>query len=190
MAAEFGVTAWGRAWLRTVERVVAKPIPGLSAARSLARNNAVVFTDISAGNIAAKVTAKGAVSSVKIVVPLWNAKQFDSVTRALQRAGTTSQSVSTGELPDSVVPALSSIGIGVAPDLSDCAATCDCTGKRVPCVHHLATIYALANKLDEEPALAMTLRSKPRKTRAAASTPALVGWILLREIDASTFYGD
>lgn len=183
-----GVTAWGRAWLRTVEKTV--PKPKLSTARSLARNNTVVFTSLSAGSIATKVTVKGAVSTVTIVVPLWDEKQLDSVTRALRRTGATLRSAPTGELPDSIVPALSSIGIEVAPDLPDWAATCDCSAKLAPCVHHLATIYALANKIDEEPALAITLRSEPRTTRAVAGTPTQRVWIPLQEINVSTFYGD
>lgn len=190
MATEFGVTAWGRAWLRTIERIVGTPLPGLGTARSHARNNTVVLTDISAGNIAAEVTVRGTVSTVTIAVPLWEKEQLDAVTRALRAVGTKSRSAPTGELPDSVVADLRSQDIAIAADLSECSATCDCTGKRTPCVHHLATIYALAGRIDEEPALAVTLRSNPRKTRVAVGAEQPGEWIPLHKIDASRFYGD
>ena len=186
MAAEFGATAWARAWLRTIEKNA--PKPKLSTARTLARANTVALTRLASGSIAADVTVKGTKFTVTIEVPLWTEKQFDSVTRALERAGAAGRSAPVGELPDSVVPALTSIGVGVAPELVDCTATCNCSAKLPPCVHHLAAIYALASKLDEEPAVALTLRSKPRKARAATATPETLSWIPLHEIDTSTFY--
>lgn len=186
MAAEFGLTAWARAWLRTIERTA--PKPKLSTARTLARTNTVALTRLASGSIAANFTVKSTIFTVAIDVPLWTEKELDSVTRALERAGAAGRSAPIGELPDSVVPVLKSIGIGVAPELVDCTATCKCSAKLPPCVHHLATIYALANKLDEEPALALTLRSKPRRAHAATATPEKRSWVPLHEIDASTFY--
>lgn len=44
MAAEFGATAWGRAWLRTIESTAtAAPNAQLPQARSLARGGAVTL---------------------------------------------------------------------------------------------------------------------------------------------------
>ncbi|MFC6932859.1 hypothetical protein ACFQHO_22640 [Actinomadura yumaensis] len=55
MTAEFGATAWGRAWLRTAEPVAAPPDRLRPKARSLARNHAVTSLTITAGQVEAEV---------------------------------------------------------------------------------------------------------------------------------------
>ncbi|MFE4501352.1 hypothetical protein ACFRFQ_15960 [Rhodococcus sp. NPDC056743] len=189
MAAEFGVTAWGRVWLRTIEQTsTSGRNPSLPTARTLARGGGVTFTDISAGTLAAQVTAKGKTSTVVVSVPLWDKKQSDIVARLIRASGTTNRSVSTGELPDSVVADLRARDITVAVDLSECSATCDCSSRRTPCVHHLAAIYALSGRIDEEPALAVTLRTKQGRKRNSTTKKERGEWIPLREIDVATFY--
>lgn len=190
MANEFGVTAWGRVWLRTVEQTASsKPNPSLPTARTLARNGAVTLTDISAGNVSGTVTVKGKTSTVVVTVPFWENKESNAAQRLLKSAGVKNRSVSTGELPDSVVADLRALDIAVAVSISECTATCDCSGKRSPCVHHLAVLYALAGRIDEEPALAVTLRSKRRTARRSAAAKTQSEWIPLHEIDVSAFYG-
>ncbi|WP_258537537.1 MULTISPECIES: hypothetical protein [unclassified Rhodococcus (in: high G+C Gram-positive bacteria)] len=77
MANEFGVTAWGRAWLRTVERTAASgPNPSLPTARTLARNGSVEFTVVSSGTVVAEVSTKAKTSSVTISVPLWTKSEI------------------------------------------------------------------------------------------------------------------
>ncbi|QXW04080.1 SWIM zinc finger family protein [Rhodococcus globerulus] len=189
MATEFGVTAWGRVWLRTVEQTsTSGRNPALPTARTLARNGGVTFTDISAGTVSAQVTAKGKTSTVVVTVPLWDKTQSDTAARMIRALGTTNRSVSTGELPDSVVADLQARDITVAVNLSECTATCDCSSRRTPCVHHLAAIYALAGRIDEEPALAVTLRTKQAKRRNSAAKKPQGEWIPLREIDVGSFY--
>ncbi|WP_092801465.1 hypothetical protein [Rhodococcus globerulus] len=189
MATEFGVTAWGRVWLRTVEQTsTSGRNPALPTARTLARNGGVTFTDISAGTVSAQVTAKGKTSTVVVTVPLWDKTQSDTAARMIRAVGTKNRSVSTGELPDSVVADLQALDITVAVGLSECTATCDCSSRRTPCVHHLAAIYALAGRIDEEPALAVTLRTKQAKRRNSVAKKLQAEWIPLREINVESFY--
>ncbi|XGU19810.1 hypothetical protein ACETU7_35480 [Rhodococcus sp. 3Y1] len=88
MANEFGVTAWGRAWLRTVERTAASgPNPSLPTARTLARNGSVEFTVVSSGTVVAEVSTKAKTSSVTIGVPLWTKSEIAAVKSLLRSAG-------------------------------------------------------------------------------------------------------
>ncbi|MFC8933486.1 hypothetical protein ACFT1A_15535 [Rhodococcus sp. NPDC057135] len=191
MANEFGVTAWGRAWLRTVERTAASgPNPSLPTARTLARNGSVEFTAVSSGTVVAEVSTKAKTSSVTIGVPLWTKSEIAAVKSLLRSAGKANRSVCTGELPDSVVTELQARNIAVAVDLSECTASCNCSGRRSPCVHHLAAIYALAGRIDEEPVLAVTLRSAPDKAGKKSASTQSPEWIPLSDIDIRSFYGD
>ncbi|MGC0365115.1 putative Zn finger protein [Rhodococcus sp. 27YEA15] len=185
MADEFGVTAWGRAWLRTIEKTAAiGPNPALPTARGLARSGAVTFGEISTGTVAAEVTAKGRTSTVHIAVPRWSASDVDGVRELLHTDEAASRTAITGELADGIVTELNSRGIAVAVDLVECVSTCTCTSRRTPCTHQLATVYALVGRIDEEPALALTLRST-KPTSPTASEPE---WIPLCEIDVEAFY--
>lgn len=192
MGTEFGVTAWGRAWLRTVESTAASaPNPSLPQARSLARNGAVHLTEVGAGRILAEVTVRGRIFPVAVEVPVWTKKDAGTVRRLLDRAGAGDRRVTAGELPDALVADLLAKDIVVAPPIAECTATCRCTGRRSPCVHHLAVLYGLAQRVDEEPAVAVVLRERRRTGRnsAAAACPE-PDWIALTGVDAAGFYGD
>ncbi|SDC54437.1 hypothetical protein [Rhodococcus tukisamuensis] len=189
MSTEFGVTAWGRAWLRTVESTAASaPNPALPQARSLARNGAVHLAEVRAGRIRAEVTVRGKSFPVALEVPVWTTKEAAAVRRLLDRAGARDRRVSAGELPDALVADLLAKDIAVAPPIAEHAATCGCTGRRRPCVHHLAVLYGLVRKVDEEPAVAVALRQNGGRSAEAASPES--NWIVLTEVDPAGFYGD
>jgi len=80
MANEFGVTAWGRAWLRTVERTAASgPNPSLPTARTLARNGSVEFTVVSSGTVVPQVSTRAKPSSVTVGLPPWTKSESGAV---------------------------------------------------------------------------------------------------------------
>ncbi|MFC4606094.1 hypothetical protein [Rhodococcus kronopolitis] len=190
MSAEFGVTAWGRAWLRTVESTtVSAPNPALPQARSLARNGAVHLATVGAGRVLAEVTVRGKVFPVTVQVPVWTRKDAGTVRRLLGRAGAQDRRVSAGELPDGLVAELLAKDIAVAPVIAECTATCGCTGRRSPCVHHLAVLYGLVRRVDEEPAVAVALRENGARSTTVAANPES-DWLALTEIAADGFYGD
>ncbi|MFC7448842.1 hypothetical protein [Rhodococcus daqingensis] len=191
MAAEFGATAWGRAWLRTIESTAAAaPNTQLPQARSLARGGAVTFTDVSAGRIGAEVVARQNTYAVAIAVPRWDDATRARVRALLDAAGRVGGAAS-GDLPDAVVAELLSAGIAVAAQPAECGVSCTCTGRRSPCLHHLATVYALVQQIDEEPALAVRLRSDDSHAGGSADpgAPGRQDWVPLSEVDPATFYG-
>jgi uncharacterized Zn finger protein len=184
MATEFGGTEWGRAWVRTIESSAATaPNPQLPTARSLARNSAVALTAAS-GRVDADVQVSGRSHRVGIIVPPWSDEERDCVARLLARALTRPHADRTGDLPDTVVAELRSENIAVAAGELD-TADCDCRARRRPCAHILATIYTLAQRIDERPMLAVELRSPE-----IAALPADPDWLDLDAVDAATFYGD
>ncbi|MFG1785642.1 hypothetical protein ACGFIU_24685 [Rhodococcus oryzae] len=190
-AAEFGATAWGRAWLRTIESMAASaPNAQLPQARSLAKGGAVSVTGVSAGRVCAEVVARQKSHAVTIEVPRWDDAALAQVREMLGAAGLGDAGAS-GDLPDALAAEVQGAGIAVAATPAECGATCACTSRRTPCLHHLATVYALVQLIDEEPALAVRLRSNDSVTVGSAGPGSLEhsDWITLSEVDPASFYG-
>lgn len=190
MATRLGVTAWGRAWLRTVESTQASTSNSLlPQARTLAIRGAVTLTTVEAGRIRAEVTVRGKTVPVGIDVPLWDRTESAAARALLTRVGARDRRVSAGEIPDSVVADLVAKGISVTGDVADHTTTCGCAGRRSPCLHHLAAIYRLVQQIDEEPALAVTLRVRRTATTARSAAGGTPDRIPLVAMDAARFYG-
>jgi uncharacterized Zn finger protein len=190
-AAEFGATAWGRAWLRTIESTAASaPNALLPEARRLARGGVVNVTGVSAGRVCAEVAARQKSHAVTIEVPRWDDAALARVGEVLGAAGHGDGGAS-GDLPDAPVAELQGAGIAVAATPAECSSTCACTSRRTPCLHHLATVYALVQLIDEEPALAVRLRSDDSVAVGSAGPGSRQrpDWIALSEVDPASFYG-
>jgi len=183
--AEFGSTPWGRAWVRVVGATAAAgPNALLPKARSLARNHAVELTT-EPGRIEARVTVSGAVQPVRVEVPMWSRQTRAEVRLLLEKSAAEQPGLIAGDLSDTVEADLRRKGIAIAAGLDDLDAECACRGRKRPCVHILATLYALAQLIDERPALAVELRGG-----AAEAVDPPSRWVALTALDAATFYGD
>jgi uncharacterized Zn finger protein len=139
--------------------------------------------------VISEVTTKDKAFAVTVSMPLWTTADVATASELLRSAENTYRTINTGELADDLLAEFQQNKIAIAVDVGGCVATCDCTGRRVPCVHHLATIYALASRIDEEPALAVALRTPTGIATERARASGSGGWIRLSEIDAATFYG-
>jgi uncharacterized Zn finger protein len=184
MPPEFGATPWGKAWVRTIEpTTVTAPNPLLPKARSLARNNAVTTLHTQPGCVEAEVLVRGVPHQVRIDLPLWDAKQEAEAERLITEALVNSPGLASGDLPDALEADLSRRGIPIAT--SDQASDCTCPTRRNPCAHILATVYALAQRIDEHPTLAISLRASSRESTVDTGRD----WISLTHINTAHFYG-
>ncbi|WP_037344447.1 hypothetical protein [Sciscionella sediminilitoris] len=169
MAGEFGVTPWGRAWLRTVESArLTAPEPALPRARNMARNAEVPGPRVTPGLVEAEVRGH----PVRIEVPPFEDRETVVRLRAEYPAG------APGELADELHERLTEQGIGLA-ELGE--QHCGCASRKPRCVHLLATLYALTRRIDEEPRLALTVRG-------VAPDQENHGWIALAEVPVAGFY--
>lgn len=191
MGVKYGVTAWGRAWLRTVESTAASSSNSLlPQARLLVSKGSVTLTAVHAGRIRAEVTVRGKVVPVEIAIPLWSGRESAAVRAVVTRAGVEDRRVAVGEIPDSVVAELTAKSISLTGAPAAYTTTCACTGRKRPCLHHLAAIYQLVAQIDEVPALAITLRDKQSPTTWRAAAAAGADLIPLSQIDTAGFYGE
>ncbi|MGC5033517.1 SWIM zinc finger family protein [Micromonospora sp. DT229] len=183
--AEFGSTPWGRAWVRIAGATAAAgPNALLPKARSLARNHAVELTT-APGRIEARVTASGTAYPVHIDVPIWSQQTQAEVRLLLEKSVAEQPGLIAGDLSDTFETELRQKGIAIAAGLDELGAECVCRSRKRPCVHVLATLYALSQLIDERPSLAVELRGGA--TEAVAPPP---GWVTLTALDAAAFYGD
>lgn len=180
MTAEFGATPWGRAWLRTAEPVAAPPDRLRPKARSLARNNAVTSLTITAGQVEAEVAGH----RTTLRLPVWD--DTERVERLVAKALDNAGPLAPGDLPDDLAAAFRSEGIAIAVPPDALAPDCACPARRPLCVHALATLYALIQRIDETPALALDLRRQAPSTDP--SDPPSADWTPLSTIDLTTFY--
>ncbi|WFE63005.1 SWIM zinc finger family protein [Micromonospora sp. WMMD714] len=183
--AEFGATPWGRAWVRTVASTAsAGPNALLPKARSLARNHAVTLS-ATGGHLEADVVVSGVGNRVRIELPPWPADVQEEAKRLIAKAMADNRGLAPGDLPDTLDAEFRHHGISIGIRLDDLVSECDCRSRRRPCVHVLATIYTLSQRVDERPELAIELRMSPTEI----APPPDPDWIPLTRLDPDTFYG-
>ena len=183
MTREFGSTAWGRAWLKQLEPVLitGPPDRDLPRARALARR-AIEDLTIEANQVTVRLTESGHEHTITLNIPTWNREEQNVVARTIGQAA----SSWSGDLPDHLVTELTSTGVPITPPIADITTTSD-TGEASR-RHVLAICYALVQKIDEEPELAVRLRTP---CDPASKTKSLTpdGLLPLTAINPRRFYG-
>lgn len=179
---EFGATAWGRTWLRIVERTDGRANPQLPKARSLARNHKAIIS-LAAPKVSATVLDGKAIRETSIEFPPWTTAE-QAVVRSF-----VAQNVSkglSGDLPDSMLDEIVDAGVLVAVQMGDLIAACTCRSRTTPCVHVLAVLYAFILAIDERPMLALEIRSPPGQQFESPQDPE---WIPISTVNAERFFG-
>lgn len=177
---EFGATAWGRSWVRSIERTDRVPNQKLPKARSLARNQNTNIT-LATGAIASVVVDGSARHDVSVLVPRWDERET-ATAQTILASGHPNSAV--GDLPDHLVGALIKAGVPVSVALADVAATCTCRSRARPCVHVFAALYALVLLIDERPVTALEIRADGLHSDA----PTGPDWVPLTTVSPSSFY--
>lgn len=175
---EFGVTAWGRAWLRTVERTTGLPLPGLPKARTLARNRQVAL-DVAAHPIAATVTDGTRSHTTVLPIRRWDEGHLRRAWEMLRGSAS-----ATGDLPDDLAGALKDAGVVVAIPLEEVPYACSCRSRASPCAHVLAAVYALVLLIDERPQTAVDIRTGGAPQEAEPGPD----WVALATLSPEGFY--
>lgn len=182
MIREFGATAWGRAWLKQIEPILITGAPDrdLPRARALARR-AITDLSIDGPQVTARLTDRGRDHTITLDVPTWTGKEQRTVSWIIDRTGTSH----AGDLSDHLAADLTSAGVRIAPRIDDITA-CSDTG-HVERRHLLALCYALVQRIDEEPVLAIRLRTPP-ETSPSTETASPAGLLALTDLNPKTFF--
>lgn len=178
---EFGYTRWGMDWVRLAEPLrQTRPDPLLPRARSIARNHGV-RTELEGRVVRAHIHRGGQASITHIELA------------PLSREAVTALAATVGPAPaiptDEMYAAVAGAGVSVAPEPA--AIDCSCTARTVRCVHVLATFYAVARQVDEDPRLSLDLQGygreqDPDDSAEPAESPR---WVPLNRIDPAVYFG-
>ncbi|NKY88015.1 SWIM zinc finger-containing protein [Nocardia veterana] len=175
---EFGYTPWGMGWVRLAEPIsAARPEPLLPRARSIARHGGVEL-ELDGTSVRARIHRGGQASVTHLELEALPADRVAAIAAHIP--------AHTVELTDAVHTALTAADLVPTPRLAH--SDCSCSARTPRCLHLLATCYALARQVDENPWLTLDLQGYRTGGRAAGHTAAPARWTPLDSVDPALFF--
>ncbi len=174
--AEYGYTAWGRAFLRIAEPTsITRPEPMLPRARSLARNS---VTDVVVdGRLIRGTIVRGGSASVAYL-------EFTAMERS------TAESLAAVVGPAPTAAALTDDTLAASAGTPELAVTdCSCKARTARCIHVLTLLYDTVRRVDEDPRLALQLRGFHESVDSPPEAETIPRWTPLSAIDPASFFG-
>ncbi len=150
----------------------------LQRGRTYARAGQVVEMRLRPGAVGARVQgSRPRPYLVEVTVRHWTSSEVEAVVATVVENPLLLAPLFEGDVPPGLVDLLSGIGVDLLPVDREVDYDCSCPDDGEPCKHSAAVVYALAEKLDAEPATALTLRGVElaellRRITEAASGPS------------------
>ncbi|WP_432510480.1 SWIM zinc finger family protein [Kineococcus sp. SYSU DK001] len=150
----------------------------LQRGRTYARAGQVVELRPRPGAVGARVQgSRPRPYLVEVTVRRWSGAEVEAVVATVVENPLLLAPLFAGDVPPGLVDLLSGIGVGLLPDDREVTYDCSCPDDGEPCKHAAAVVYALAERLDAEPATVLTLRGVEladllRRVTTAASGPS------------------
>jgi uncharacterized Zn finger protein len=166
----FGRTWWSQRWLRPLDELDAEFDGRLSRGRAIARDGGVLQLGVEPGLILA--TVKGSYwerYDTAIEVSVLTESDWARVLDELTQDTLAEATLLAGEMPSGIEAAFARVGARLFAESDELIGECACADSYRPCKHILATMYAMAARLDQEPLLLFALRGRS----SAALLPAL-----------------
>jgi uncharacterized Zn finger protein len=165
----FAESWWGRRWIEVLEgfRIGAR----LQRGRSYARKGQVLSIQVEPGEVAATVQGSRARPyQVTIALEPLSDGQRTEVAAALAGRPRLAAKLLAGEMPRELEDAFADGGTALFPERHDDLETdCSCPDWSNPCKHIAAVYYLVAEELDRNPFLLLTLRGLGRDDLVGAS---------------------
>jgi uncharacterized Zn finger protein len=159
----FGTTWWGRAWISALETRAGLDTARLSRGRSYARSGAVVSLDVAPGVVTALVQGgRPAPYDVRLTLRAFTESQWESVLDVVSARIAHAAALLDGELPESLVADVSSVGLSLLPSAGELRTTCSCPDWGDPCKHAAAVCFLVADLLDNDPFELLLMRGRTR----------------------------
>ena len=131
----------------------------LERGRAYARAGQVVELRPRPGAVGARVQgSRPRPYLVEIGVRRWSATEVEAVVAVVVENPLLLAPLFAGDVPPGLVDLLAGIGVELLPADAEVAYDCSCPDDAEPCKHAAAVVYALAERLDAEPATALLLR--------------------------------
>lgn len=165
----FGVTWWGKRWLRTLEQLgLTYPDSRMATGRTLASKDAVDLMNVETGELSAWVDVPRKSFGVVVSVEPFTEEQwrtFDAIVAS--RLGNLADLLDD-RLPTGIDRQLEPHGLTLFPGDGEIDTSCPCRDKTKVCVHVIALQHAFAVNFDDDPYLLGVLRGRDRETMLTA----------------------
>ncbi|GGK41158.1 hypothetical protein [Nocardia camponoti] len=176
---DFGYTRWGRDWVRLAEPLnQTRPDPLLPRARRVAASDGLTLEV--EGRVVRAHLHRGGEASVTHV-------EFAPLAREVVAAVATIIPGAATAVTDADHTALVAAGHSPAPTLAN--SDCSCSARTPRCLHVLATLYAVAQVVDNEPSKALSLQGYFEATPTANVAAAEPRWTAINTLDPAAFFG-
>lgn len=165
-------TSWGAAWIEQLVLGNTFDGPELSRGRGVAARGGVVEVSIEPASVAATVRGRAAVDRrVRIGFRRLSDEQWATVRSVVAQSSRTVASMLDGDLPTELHDKLVDAGCALLPGVRDVSIDCTCGNLAESCVHAVAVCCHLAEELDRDPVLLVTLRGGDRAEMLAGLVP-------------------
>jgi uncharacterized Zn finger protein len=169
-APEDGIVASGRAkswlgerWIQVFKTLRSSHHTQLARGRTLARAGRVRDLWFAPGIAHAEVVTSREVFRVSIRVRVFEDNEWTRLIKLLKNNLFTIACMLEGRLPQIIVERLESRSIQLIPKFEEVDGSCECSDFRMPCAHMAAVHNVLADALDGDPFLLLTLRGRDRE---------------------------
>jgi uncharacterized Zn finger protein len=152
-----------RRWMASFDALTASHHAQLARGRTLARSGRVRDLWFSPGLASAEVVANRDSFRVTIRVRVFDDGEWKRVVRRLLGQIGHIAAMLEGDLPEDLVADLDSSGLPLLPPLAEVDGICDCQDFHMPCSHMAAVHNVVAEALDGDPFLLLTLRGLTRE---------------------------
>ncbi|WP_369055497.1 SWIM zinc finger family protein [Kineococcus terrestris] len=169
-------TWWSRAFVAAVED--GGHAGRLARGRTYARAGQVADLRVRAGAVTARVQgSRPRPYLVEVGVPRWTPAETEAVVAVVVANPLMLAPLFAGDVPPALVELLGEVGVDLLAGGAQVAYDCSCPDDGEPCKHAAAVVYALAERLDDDPSQVLALRgadlgSLLRRVERAASGPA------------------
>ena len=125
----------------------------------------VLSLDVNASSVTSEVQgSRYEPYEVKIVIQPFSEDEWKEAVKALASQALFSAKLLSGQVPENIESAFAGVGLSLFPNSSDeLTMYCSCADEGLPCSHILATNFALAEKLEEDPFLLFRWRGLSRE---------------------------
>lgn len=153
----------GREWLSLVDRIAGEEYADrVARGRSWARSGRVRDLWFSPGIANAQVVEQE-ISQVSIRVAVFQEAQWQRALELLAGDLRNIAALLEGTLPERLMVQFRKAGLPLVPTPEELEGHCGCEDFALPCAHVAAVHHVLADALDGEPFLLLTLRGRPRE---------------------------
>lgn len=196
-------TWWGRRWIEAIEHISTTYANRLVRGLKYAQQHRVRNLKVVPGKVEVQIAGqRRAPYRVSIQLKALTASQWNKIVEVLSGRAAFAASLLAGEMPEALAGVFEQCGLPLFPQrMGDIKASCSCPDWANPCKHIAAAHIAVAEALDADPFMLLSVRGRNQEQLLADLRTARsgedfdddpsdkdLGGVLISQLDPSTFF--